>query len=67
MHGLKSQGSVNNSWKLKMSQFSHGLHIHQTYHQLSMFGMLWIDVYDSLINSMRRCVALHEANGGHTR
>jgi hypothetical protein len=61
-----------------------------------MFGMFWIDMYDSvpvsaniqqlrtaieeewnkipdatinsLINSMkRRCVALHEANGGHTR
>ncbi|KAK6311765.1 hypothetical protein J4Q44_G00174290 [Coregonus suidteri] len=61
-----------------------------------MFGMLWINVYDSvpvsdniqqlrtsieeewdnipqatinsLINSMRRrCVAMHEANGGHTR
>ena len=62
--------------------------------QVSMFGMLWIDLYDSvltniqqihtaieeewddipqatinsLINSMRRrCVVLHEANGGHTR
>jgi hypothetical protein len=57
-----------------------------------MFGMLWINIYDSmfqfpeewdieeewdnipqatinnLINSMqRRCVVLHEANGGHTR
>jgi hypothetical protein len=57
-----------------------------------MFGMLWIDVYNSvfqfpqlctaiaewdniphatinsIINSMRRkCVVLHEANGGHTR
>ncbi|KAL0199761.1 hypothetical protein M9458_002948, partial [Cirrhinus mrigala] len=65
------------------------------YHPLSMFGMLWIGIYDSvfqflpisssfahplkrtnipqatinnLINSMRkRCVALREANGGHTR
>ena len=61
-------------------------------HPLSMFGMLWINVCDSvfqfppissnftqplkrsgttfnsLINSMwRRCVVLHEANGGHTR
>jgi hypothetical protein len=31
-----------------MSQFFHGLHTHQTCHPLSMFGMLWIDVYDSV-------------------
>jgi hypothetical protein len=30
MHGPISQGSVNNSWKLKMSQFFHVLHTHQT-------------------------------------
>ena len=41
MHGPMSQGSVHNSWKLKMSQFFHGLHPHQTCHSLSMFGMLW--------------------------
>ncbi len=70
---------------------------HRTCYPLSIFGMLWIGVYDSmfqflpissnfaqllkrsgptfhrptindLINSMRRrCVALCEANGGHTR
>jgi hypothetical protein len=28
-----------------MSQFFHGLHTHQTCHPLSMFGMLWIDIY----------------------
>ncbi len=97
MHGPMLQGSVHNSWKLKTSQFLHGQHTHWTCHPLSMFGMVWIDVYDSvflvlsniqqlhtaieeewtsipqtainnLINSMwRRCVALHEANGGHTR
>ena len=42
-----SQGFVHNSWKLKISKFFHGLHTHQTYHLLSMFGMLWIAVYDS--------------------
>ncbi|CDQ97472.1 unnamed protein product [Oncorhynchus mykiss] len=26
----------------------HGLHTHQTCHPLSMCGMLWIDVYDSV-------------------
>ncbi|KAK6291801.1 hypothetical protein J4Q44_G00375860 [Coregonus suidteri] len=73
-----------------------GLHTHQTCHRFSMFGMLWINMYNrvfqfppissnfaqplkrsgttfhrpqsNLINLMRRrCVALHEANGGHTR
>ena len=43
-----SQGSVHNSWKLKMSQFFHGLRPHQTCHPLSMFGMLWIEVYESV-------------------
>ena len=47
MHGSMSQGSVHNSWKLKMSQFFHGLHTHQTCHPLRMFEMLWIYVYDS--------------------
>ncbi len=79
------------------TQFLHGQHTHRTCHSLSMFGILWIGVYDSvfpvpaniqqlrtaieeewtnipqatinnLINSKRRrCVALCEANGGHTR
>jgi hypothetical protein len=31
-----------------MSQFFNALHTHQTYHPLSMFGMLWINVYDSV-------------------
>jgi hypothetical protein len=48
MHNPMLQGSVYNSWNLKMSQFFHGLHIHQTCHPLSMVEMLWIDVYDSL-------------------
>ena len=47
-----SQGSVHNSWKLKMSQFIHSLYTHQTCHSLSMFGMLWIDVYDSMFQFM---------------
>ncbi len=48
MHGPMLQGSVHNSWKLKTSQFLHGQHTHQTCHPLSMFGMLWIGVYDSV-------------------
>ncbi len=42
------QGSVHNSWKLKTSQFLHDQHTHRTCHPLSMFGMLWIGVYDSV-------------------
>ena len=34
--------------KLKTSQFFHGLHTHKTCHPLSMFGMLWIDMFDSV-------------------
>ncbi len=48
MHGPMLQGSVLNSWKLKTSQFLHGQHTHRTCHPLSMFGMLWIGVYDSV-------------------
>jgi hypothetical protein len=48
MHSPMSQGSVHNSRKLNMSQFFHALHTHQTCHPLIMFGMLWIDVYDSV-------------------
>ncbi len=48
MHGPMLQGSVHNSWKLKTSQFLHGQHTHLTCHPLSMFGMLWIGVYDSV-------------------
>ncbi len=51
MHGPMLQGSVHNSWKLKTSQFLHGQHSHRTCHPLSMFGMLWISVYDSLCYS----------------
>ena len=48
MHGPMLQGSVHNSWKLNISQFLHGLHTHQTCYPLKMFGMPWIDVYDSV-------------------
>ena len=47
MHGPMS---VHNSWKLKLSQFFHGLHTHQTCHPLSMFEILWINVYDSMFH-----------------
>ncbi len=89
MHDPMLQGLVHNSWKLKTSHFLHGQHTHRTCHPLSMFGMLWIGVYDSRSSScqypatshslwrgvdqhstghnQRRCVALREANGGHTR
>ncbi len=49
MHGPMLQGSVHHSWKLKRSQFLHGQHTHRTCHPLSMFGMLWIGVYDSML------------------
>ena len=48
MHSPMSQRSVHNSLKLKVSQFFHGLHTHMTCHALSMFGMLWRDVYTSV-------------------
>ncbi len=48
MQGPMLQGSVHNSWKLTTSQFLHGQHTHRTCHRLSMFGMLWIGVYDSV-------------------
>ncbi len=48
MHGPLLQGFVHNYWKLKTSEFLHGQHTHRTCHPLSMFGMLWIGVYDSL-------------------
>ena len=48
MHCTMLQGSVHNSWKLKKSNFFNGLHTHQTCHPLSMFGMLWIYVSDSM-------------------
>jgi hypothetical protein len=32
-----------------MAQYFQGLYSHQTCHPLSMCGMLWIDVYDSVI------------------
>ena len=39
MYGAMLQGSVHNSWKVKMSQFFHGLHTHHTCHPLmGMFG-----------------------------
>ena len=50
MHSPMSQGSVHNSWKLRMSQFFHGLHTHHTCHPLSMCGMLWIDLYSSVFH-----------------
>ncbi len=48
MHSPMLQGSVHNSWKLKTSQFLHGQRTHRTCHPLSMFGMLWIGVFDSV-------------------
>ncbi len=45
MHGPMLQGSVHNSWKLK-TWFLHGQHTHRTCHPLSMFGILWISIYD---------------------
>ncbi len=52
MHGPMLQGSVLNSWKLKTSQFLHGQHTHRICHPLSIFGMLWIGVNDSVFPSI---------------
>ncbi len=48
MHGPMRQRSVHDSWTLKTSQVLHGQHNHRTCHPLSMFGMLWIGIYDSV-------------------
>ncbi len=48
MHVPMLQRSVHNSWKLKTSQLLHAQHTHRTCHSLSMFGMLWIGVNDSV-------------------
>ncbi len=47
-HLMFSMIIQHNSWKLKTSQFLHGQHTHRICHPLSMFGMLWIGVYDSV-------------------
>ena len=52
MHDPMTQGSVHNSWRLKMSQFFNGLHTHQTCHQLSMFGRLWIGMCRRVLKLM---------------
>ncbi len=54
MHSPMLQGSVHNSWKLKTSQFLRGQHAHWTCHPLSMFGMLWIGVYDSVFQFIQQ-------------
>ena len=59
VHGPMSQGSVHNSWKLKMSQFFLGL----TCHPLSMFEMLWICVRQCVpvpANIQQLCTAIEE-------
>ncbi len=39
----------DNAWPhVATSQFLHGQHTHRICHPLSMFGMLWIGVYDSV-------------------
>ncbi len=48
IHGPMLQGSVHNSCKLKTSKFLPGQHTHRTCHPLSMFKMLWIDIYNSV-------------------
>jgi hypothetical protein len=82
MHGPMSQESAQNSWKLKMSQFFHSLHvwdaldrrvrlcsnIQQLHTAIEEQDNIPQATINSLINSMRRrCAALHEANVGHTR
>ena len=57
MHSPMSQRSVHNSWKLKMSQFFHDLHTHQT--PLSMFGMLWMTSMTACSSSRRYPATSH--------
>jgi hypothetical protein len=45
IHCPMSQGSVHN-WKCPSSSMA--CITHQTCHPLNMFGMVWVDVYDSL-------------------
>lgn len=54
------QRSVHGSWKLKTSQFLHGLHTHPVRcHPVSMFGMFWIGS-DIVLKPMKRSgPALH--------
>ena len=57
MHGPMSQGSVHKSWKLKMSQFFHFLHTHQTCHR---FGIAieeeWDNIPQGTINNLIKCM-----------
>jgi hypothetical protein len=48
-----------------MSQFLHGLQTHQKCHPLSMFGMLWIDEYNSMFQFpfQQLCTAIEEEWG----
>ncbi len=59
IHGPMLQGSVHYSWKLKTSQFLHGQHTHRTRHPLSMFGMFWIGVYNSVSSSCQYPATSH--------
>jgi hypothetical protein len=67
MHSPMSQVSVLNSWKLKMTQFFHGLHIHQTCHPLSMFGMLWIDMYKRVFQFLPISRGVGQHTAGHNQ
>ncbi len=48
MHSPMLQGFVHNCWKLKTSQFLHVRWVCWPCHPLSMFGMHWIGLYDSV-------------------
>jgi hypothetical protein len=52
MHGPMSQGPVHNSWKLKMSQFSHDLHIQQIRTAIEEWDNITQATINSLINFM---------------
>ncbi len=47
-HMLWTTNTGEHFIELKTSQFLHWQHTHRTCHPLSMFGMLWIGVYDSV-------------------
>lgn len=49
MHSLMLQRSLHDPWKLKTFLFpSHGQHTHQTCQLVSIFGLLWTGIFNSV-------------------
>lgn len=43
---------VDISGQVKMSQFLQGLHTYHTFHTLTIFGILWLNVYNRFLSQM---------------